>query len=77
MLEVRITHTWKDIRLNTSLIFDTETKTGEELDPSAISQFWVPDSYFHHAKDAKFIKLMTHTASLNIRRDKTIRYSTM
>ena len=75
MLEVRITHTWKDIRLNTSLLvgeFDAE-----ELDPSAISQFWVPDSYFHHAKDAKFIKLMTQTASLQIRRDKTLRYSTM
>ena len=63
--------------LSEDQVLELADKTGEELDPSAISQFWVPDSYFHHAKDAKFIKLMTHTASLNIRRDKTIRYSTM
>ena len=72
MLEVRVTHIWTDTRLNTSHLTEIA-----ELDPSSIKEFWVPDSYFHHAKEAEFIELMTPTASLRIRHDQALRYSTM
>ena len=81
MLEVRVQHIWMDTRLNTTLLKrELEEGNGdgaEELEPAAISQFWVPDSYFHHVKDAKFNKLLMPTASLRIYANQTLRYSTM
>ena len=72
MIEVRVTHIWMDNRLITSSL------PGQvELEPDAISDLWTPDSYFHHTKESRFIKLMTTTASLTIYSNKTIKYSTM
>ena len=72
MIEVRVTHIWADTRLSTSHL-----PNPIELEPEAISDLWTPDSYFHHTKESRFIKLMTPTASLNIYPNQTIRYSTM
>ncbi len=52
MLEVRLSHYWYDLRLTVDDI--TEPM---ELVPEAIYEFWTPDSYFHHAKDAKQVKV--------------------
>ena len=72
MIEVRVTHLWRDNRLLTSNL------PGQiELEPDAISDLWTPDSYFHHTKESRFIQLMTPTASLTIYANQTIRYSTM
>jgi len=48
MLEVRLSHYWYDKRLKAN-----NFKRPIELVPEAIKEFWTPDSYFHHAKDAK------------------------
>ncbi len=72
VIEVRVAHYWVDLRLNTS-----QLDGPLELEPDAITDFWVPDSYFHHAKDAKSIRLMTPTAALQILPNKTIKYSSM
>lgn len=52
MLEVRLSHYWYDLRLVTE-----DFRQPVELVPEAISEFWTPDSYFHHAKDAKQVKV--------------------
>ena len=72
MIEVRVTHLWVDSRLLTSSLSELV-----ELEPNAISDLWTPDSYFHHTKESRFIKLMTPTASLAIYPNQTIKYSTM
>ena len=72
MIEIRVTHIWVDTRLITS---NLDQKV--ELEPAAISDLWTPDSYFHHTKESRFIRLMTPTASLTIYQNQTIRYSTM
>lgn len=63
-------HHWLDPRLNTSLL-----KEPLELEPDAISEFWVPDSFFQHAKDAKAVKIITPTASLRVTPEKTVQYT--
>ena len=72
MIEVRVTHLWQDNRLLTAGL-----PGPVELEPTAIVDLWTPDSYFHHTKESRFIKLMTPTASLTIYPNQTIRYSTM
>ena len=72
MIEVRVSHLWVDTRLLTSNLSNQV-----ELEPEAISDLWTPDSYFHHTKESRFIRLMTPTASLTIFPNQTIRYSTM
>ena len=52
MLEVRLSHYWYDLRLRTE-----DFRQPVELVPEAIKEFWTPDSYFHHAKDAKQVKV--------------------
>ena len=71
-MELKISHHWIDARLDTSELDDSL-----EIEPEAISDFWVPDSYFSHAKDAKSITIMTPTASLQVTPNKTIKYSKM
>ena len=71
MLEVRLSHYWYDTRL------ETDFKEPVELVPEAINQFWSPDSYFHHAKDAKMVRLIKRPASLRITPDKMIKYTMM
>jgi len=70
VLEIKISHHWVDTRLNTS-----ELEEPMEIEPDAISDFWVPDSYFSHAKAAYSIKIMTPTASLQVTPNKTIKYA--
>ncbi len=53
MLEVRLSHYWYDLRLVTEGF-----RQPVELMPEAISEIWTPDSYFHHAKDAKQVKVI-------------------
>ena len=72
MIEVRVTHIWKDNRLLTS-----ELNSSVELEPSSIVDLWTPDSYFHHTKELKFVRLMTPAASMVIFSNQTIRYSVM
>ena len=72
MIEVRVTHIWKDNRLLTSKL-----PSSIELEPSSIVDLWTPDSYFHHAKELKFVRLMTSAASMMISTDQTIKYSVM
>ena len=72
MMEVRDTHIWKDNRLLTSKL-----SSSVELEPSSIVDLWTPDSYFHHTKELKFVRLMTPAASMEISRDQTIKYSVM
>ena len=71
-MEIKISHHWIDTRLNTSNLEDAL-----EIEPEAVSDFWVPDSYFSHAKEAKSIKIMTPTASLQVTPNMTIRYAKM
>ena len=71
MLEVRLSHVWYDTRLKSD--FDRPL----ELVPEAIKEFWTPDSYFHHAKDSKTVRLITQPASLRITPDKRIKYTMM
>ena len=72
MIEIRVTHIWVDKRLI------TENLDGKvELEPAAISDLWTPDSYFHHTKQSRFIRLLTPTASLTIYPNQTIKYSNM
>ncbi|CAB4069599.1 GLRA2 [Lepeophtheirus salmonis] len=70
MLELKISHMWADLRLNTS-----EMKRPLELEPTSISDFWTPDSYFHHVKASNEVKIMTPVASLRVRPDKIIQYT--
>ena len=70
ILEIRMTHHWIDTRLNTSNLEDNL-----ELEPDAVTDFWVPDSYFHHAHKAKTVRIMNPTASLQITPNQTIRYT--
>ena len=72
MIEVRVTHIWKDSRLLTSKL-----PTSVELEPSSLTDLWVPDSYFHHTKELKFVRLMTTAASMVIHPNQTIKYSEM
>ena len=72
MIEVRVTHIWKDNRLLTSKL-----NSSVELEPSSIVDLWTPDSYFHHTKELKFVRLMTPAASMVISPNQTIRYSVM
>ena len=71
-MEIKIIHHWLDIRLNT-----TDLDEPLEIEPDAVSDFWVPDSYFSHAKEAKSVRIMTPTASLQITPNQTIKYSKM
>ena len=52
MMEVRVTHIWKDSRLVTSNL-----PSPVELEPSSIIDLWTPDSYFHHTKELRFVRL--------------------
>ena len=72
MMEVRVTHIWKDSRLITSKL---PSPIG--LEPSSIVDLWTPDSYFHHTKELKFVRLMTQAASMEVSPDQTIKYSVM
>lgn len=72
MIEVRVTHIWKDSRLLTSKL-----PSSVELEPSSLTDLWVPDSYFHHTKELKFVRLMTTAASMVIHPNQTIKYSEM
>lgn len=72
MIEVRVTHIWKDNRLLTGNLASTV-----ELEPSSIADLWTPDSYFHHTKELNFVRLMTPAASMEISPDQTIKYSVM
>ncbi len=72
MLEVRLSHSWYDTRLQTEMFNETL-----ELVPEAIVDFWTPDSYFHHAKDTKNVKLIKEPASLRITPNKLIKYTMM
>ena len=72
MMEVRVTHIWKDSRLVTSNL-----PSPVELEPSSIIDLWTPDSYFHHTKELKFVRLMTQAASMEVSPDQTIKYSVM
>ena len=71
MLEVRVSHYWRDSRLK----IDFEEPL--ELVPESVKDFWTPDSYFHHAKDSKSVSLITKPASLRITPDKEIKYTKM
>ena len=70
ILEMRISHHWVDSRLNTTYLEETI-----ELEPDAVTEFWVPDSYFHHAHKAKTVRIMNPTASLQVTPNQTIRYT--
>ena len=72
MIEVRVTHIWKDSRLLASKL-----KSSVELEPSSLVDLWAPDSYFHHTKELKFVRLMTTAASMVVSPDQTIKYSVM
>ena len=48
-----------------------------ELEPDAISEFWVPDSFFQHAKDAKAVRIMNPQASLQVTPEKMVIYVEM
>ena len=72
VLEVRVAHHWIDLRLNTS-----ELDEPLELEPDAVSEFWVPDSFFQHAKDAKAVRIMNPTASLQVEPDQMVKYVEM
>ena len=72
MIEIRVTHIWVDTRLITEHLDEKV-----ELEPAAVSDLWTPDSYFHHTKQSRFIRLLTPTASLTIYPNQTIKYSNM
>ena len=48
-----------------------------ELEPDAVSEFWVPDSFFQHAKDAKAVRIMNPQASLQVTPEKMVIYVEM
>ena len=70
ILELRMSHAWRDTRLNTSFL-----EENLELEPDAVTDFWVPDSYVHHAHKAKTVRIMNPTASLQVTPNQTIRYT--
>ena len=69
---MRVEHHWIDSRLNTS-----QLDKPLEMEPDAISEFWSPDSYFHHAKDAKAVRIMNPQASLQVTPEKVVIYVEM
>ncbi len=70
MLEVRLSHSWYDTRI-------AKLVKPVELVPKAIHEFWTPDSYFHHAKDTREVKVVKAPASLRITPNKMIKYTMM
>ena len=68
---MRIAHHWIDLRLDTSMLDGKPL----ELEPDAIAYFWVPDSFFQHAKDAKTVKIITPAASLQVTPEKMVKYT--
>ena len=70
LMEIKIAHHWTDLRLKTDHL-----QGPLELEPDAVSDFWLPDSYFHHAKSATAVKILTPTASLQVTKNKTIKYT--
>ncbi len=69
MVELRVSHFWYDLRLNSNF------SRPIELVPEAINSLWAPDSYIHHAKDAKAVRLIKRPASLKINPDKRVQYT--
>ena len=45
------------------------------LEPTAISDFWTPDSYFRYAKRSSSVLVMQPSASLTVLSDKSVVYS--
>jgi hypothetical protein len=69
MVELRLTHWWYDLRINSNF------SKPIELVPEAVNDLWAPDSYIHHTKDAKFVHMIKRPASLRINPDKRVQYS--
>ena len=70
MVELRLTHRWMDERLNVS-----DINSWLEIEPSAIDDFWTPDSYLRHAKQENSVSLMQPPASLTVYANGEVKYS--
>ena len=70
MVELRLAHRWMDKRLNVS-----DIDISVEIEPSAINDFWTPDSYLRHAKKENSVSLMQPPASLTVYNTSIVRYS--